>query len=207
MCGGGSYPCIFERMMELTGRQVEDIDRLITPCGEVVVTDEKGERVLFSVRRYGFAPYRIFVGTPDEQVIEPIANYEICIDSRRLRLGERYRIRMSGIRLEFGGADERTIGVVGTANGYSLGLGAYDPNDEEKMDQDIAASEDRLLYDKSRFVQYDLEMLPDFSGFSFELLDRSVAELRFPVAWIGNPRPENARFRDAYEGAVNCWTT
>lgn len=99
-------------------------------------------------------------------------------------------------------------------NGYSIAIGSYDPNDAEKMEQAYKYSKKQGFpahnmivppsqYDESQFVEYDVEMLKDYSGFSFRLLENSIQEIKFPVAWIKN-KYENLL---DYEAAVELWTT
>ena len=52
-------------------------------------------------------------------------------------------------------------------------------------------------------MQYDVEMLNDYSGFSFHLIDTSLTEIELKVAWIKH-RVEHAA---EYEAAVEFWTT
>ncbi len=39
-------------------------------------------------------------------------------------------------------------------------------------------------YDTSKFKGYILSVLPDWSGFSFQLLDRTLKKIEFRLAWI-----------------------
>lgn len=123
---------------------------------------------------------------------------------------------MTGAKLDFGDSDEHTEAVSGTSNGYSIAIGAYDPNDDEKHWQacEYSSKQPEIarqriivpppLYDESSFVKYDVEMLKNYSGFAFRLLDRSIQEINFPVAWVENKYKGLELY---YEDAVELWTT
>lgn len=187
------------------------ITSLETPCGEVLVVDQEERRCRFSVRKNPYCPdYYLAYGAGER--INTENNYLLCVDADDLQAGRMYRVYLAGAPLRFGDSDEHTEAVSGTWNGYSIAIGAYDPNDEEKMRQAVEYSlragitgriVPPLRYDESRFVKYDVELLADCSGFRFRLLDRSVREVKFPVAWIENGNGEQGE----YEAAVEFWTT
>ncbi len=193
-----------------------DIDVLSTPCGEITVVDENDQRCGFSVRKNPYNPdYHIFYGTENERSINTDTNYLLCVPADDLVLKHTYRICLTGTALHYGDSDEHTEAVSGTANGYSIAIGAYDPNDDEKIRQacEYSSAQGHLAqktlvpppeYDESRFKQYDVKMLEDHSGFSFRLLERSVKEIVFRVAWVKHS--ESVDFSE-YEAAVELWTT
>lgn len=193
----------------------QHIVSLSTPCGEIAVTDEKGRRISFSVKENPYHPdHHLFYGTENEEVLNTDTNYLICIQTRDLTMGQPYQITLSGGQLHDGGSDEHTAAVSGTLNGYSIAIGAYDPNEEEKLRQACKHAEgsDRLSrkrialpaqYDESRFIQYDVGMLENYAGFAFRLLGSSIEEIVFPVAWVRNKYPNLPE----YEDAVELWTT
>lgn len=181
----------------------EQIDVLSTPCGNIVVTDELGQTVKFSVRKNSYSP--------DYAELNTDTNYELCINTADLKFGDTYKIRLDSGRLCYGDSDEHTECVSGTLNGYSIAIGAYDPNDEEKLCQAEEYSKkqgyERMIvnppeFNKSRFEEYEVEMLDDHSGFSFQLIDRSRTRIVFLVAWI-----KNGSDPDECESAVQFWTT
>lgn len=191
------------------------IDFLPTPCGEITVTDGTGSRIRFSVKANPFRPdYHLFCGTEKEEAINTDTNYLICIQGRDLRKGHVYKICLTGSQLQYGDSDEHTEAVSGTSNGYSTAIGAYDPNDDEKMKQAYKHSKKHGFlahkmivspsqYDETQFVKYDVEMLKDFSGFAFHLIESFLEEINFPVAWIKNKNRDPLD----YEAAVEFWTT
>lgn len=187
----------------------------MTPCGAIIVINENNEKCRFSVKQNPYHPeYHLFYGTEHEEAVHTDTNYFLCIHTYDLKLGETYKIRLIGSQLHFGDSDEHTEAVSGTSNGYSIAIGSYDPNDEEKLRQaDEYSFRQGLLsrnkicfpsqYDERCFVKYDVEMLDDYSGFSFRLLENSIQEINFLVAWIEN---KHEGLLD-YEGAVEFWTT
>ena len=190
-----------------------NIRSLPTPCGEITVRDENGEPCRFSVKKSLFcSDYTLYYGTEEEEAVNTDTNYHICIHTEDLAIGHVYKTSLTGCRLRFGDSDEHTQAVSGTSNGYSIAIGSYDPNDDEKLRQAYAHSKKlgvrhRIVnppqYDESRFVQYDVEMLEDYSGFWFRLIDRSIPEITFSVAWIENKYEDSLE----YEAAVEFWTT
>lgn len=188
------------------------IDSLPTPCGEISVVNAENKRCRFSIRENPYHPdYYLFYGTEKEQAFHAETNYLLCVHTDDLIVGQTYKVHLIGSSLHFGDRDEHTEAVSGTANGYSIAIGAYDPNDDEKIRQACEYSSIHGLkkvvppprYDESRFVQYDVKMLADHSGFSFRLLERSIQEIVFPVAWVEN----KYKGRCEYEDAVKLWVT
>ena len=191
------------------------ISSLSTPCGEITVTDEKENKCRFSVKKNPYNPdYHLFYGTEKEEAFNTDTNYLICIHASDLIVGDMYKVCITGCQLHYGDSDEHTEAVSGTLNGYSIAIGSYDPNDEEKMAQAYEYSRKQGFlacnmikcppqYDESCFVQYDVEMLEDCSGFRFCLLENTIQEISFSVAWVKN-KYENLL---DYEDAVEFWTT
>ncbi len=192
-----------------------DIDVLPTPCGQISVIDENDRKYRFSVEKTSYSPdYHLFYGTENEKTINTDTNYYLRVHTDDLVLKHTYKIFLTGSVLHYGDSDEHTEAVSGTANGYSIAIGAYDPNDDEKIRQafEYSSVQGRLpqnmlvqppRYDESCFGEYDVEMLEDYSGFSFRLLERSVKEIVFRVAWVKNDYTAPSE----YEAAVELWTT
>lgn len=212
MCGPAAGGRGAVTRMEWIYRQ---INRLSTPCGEISVVDGQGRKCRFSVRNNPYqTDYRLFCGTGRERVLHTETNFLLCVPASELRLGETCQVRLTGTRLGFGGSDEHTEAVSGSANGCSIAIGAYDPNDDEKQRQAYEYSQQqgflarRMIlpppqYDKSRFVGYEVDMLEDYSGFRFRRLEKTVQEICFTVAWVAC-EPEHCT---EYEAAVEFWTT
>lgn len=193
----------------------KQIEILKTPCGEIYVTDESGIRIPFSLRKNSYdCDYEFETKSGEIKVINTDTNYDIVVDASLLKLNEEYRIRFEGATLEYGSSDERTVCVSGKSNGFCIALGTYLPNDDERMDQAYEYSkkmgylEHRMIqeppeFDESKFVQYDADILDDFSGFRFHLIDYTRKEILFPIAWIKSEPDDELH----YQSAVEFWTT
>lgn len=191
------------------------IDSLATPCGRICIVDAAGNKVPFSLLENPYRPACHYADADGvERELQTDTNYLIAVDPALLRRGETYRITLPGKILAWGDSDERTVCVSGMANGYSIALGAYDPNEEEKMrqaeqySQEIGAWERHVIiepptWEERNFVRYDVAMLEDESGFRFHRIDDDSREITFPVAWIKNiPGAEID-----CQAAVELWTT
>lgn len=192
----------------------KDIDKLCTPVGEFVVASENGEHIRFSVRKnYYDIPYE--VGNDPEHVIGTIqtdTNYCMEIPADKLQVGIKYKVFFSTGRWEFNDSDEHTNCYSTVIADWVVGIGAYDPNDEEKEDQMWAYSkemgylEQRFVqappnYDESKFREYSVEVLDELNGFEFILYDKSRDKVRFEVAWIKIEEYPTIE----YEGAIGFW--
>lgn len=192
----------------------KDIDKLCTPVGEFVVVSENGEHIRFSVRKnYYDIPYE--VGNDPEHVIGTIqtdTNYCIEISADKLQVGIKYKVFFSEGRWEFNDSDEHTNCYSTVIADWVVGIGAYDPNDEEKENQMWAYSkemgylEQRFIqappnYDESTFREYSVEVLDELNGFEFILYDKSRDKVRFEVAWIKIEEYPTIE----YEGAIGFW--
>lgn len=196
----------------------DQIDFLSTPCGKIVVKDERGQTCKFSVKKNSYSPdYTMFYGTVHAKVLNTDTNYSLYINIAALELGHTYIIRLEGSELHYGDSDEHTVCVSGTSNGYSIAIGAYDPNDDEKnyqaYENGVKQGMEHMIidlseYDESRFEEYDVNMLDDCSGFSFRLIDHSKDWIVFSVAWVKNKYyAEECESAVEYESAVEFWTT
>ena len=123
------------------------IDSLATPCGCICIVDAAGNKAPFSLRENPYRPachYNDADGVEREPQTD--TNHLIMVGPALLRRGETYRITLSEKILALGNSDERTICVSGMANGYSIAIGAYDPNEEEKMRQAERYSRDTVAF-------------------------------------------------------------
>lgn len=186
-----------------------------SPCGYIRVADASGKAIPFTIRKSAYyTEYELETSKGERKLVNTDTKYDVVIDTAELALQTEYRIYLRGTTLHYGDSNEHTECVSGSANGYSIAIGAYDPNDEDKMDQMEEYSElngfllKNLLvkppvYNEDSFLRYDVEMLRDYSGFKFHLIDREDPNICFPVAWIKNEPGEEMY----YEGAVEFWTT
>ena len=177
---------------------------LLTPCGSITVRDDRNSFVPFAIRKSGS---ETAFEADSGRVYDTLRAYIISVPAARMEKGRVYRIALEGIRLGIGSTDECCACVVGSSADCSIAIGAADPNEPEKYSQYLSrrsavdppysiASE--YSFDRSGFARYDLHVLPDFSGFRFELLDDLCQEIVFPVAWIES-RPD---IRHETENAV-----
>ena len=155
---------------------------LQTPCGDIIIEDDRGNRIPFGIERNGFdCSYDIMNGIAPQRPVNTDTNYLIVIDASVLQLGCEYKIFLVGTKLNYGDSDERTECVSGCSNGYCIALGCYSPNDDEKMKQAYDYSEKKGVlkykfiemppkYDESKFIGYDVEMMDDCSGFQFHMI-------------------------------------
>lgn len=190
----------------------ENITELKTPVGYFFVTD--GDvNIPFSIRRNTFdVPYYIY--DDNQQVISELnieTNFDLVIDVNNLKIGGYYRIGFSNGKFSFGGSDEHTESVVSTIENWSVGIGSYNPNDDEELEQAIFyTGRDKgyiqypPVFDETRFVRYMVSSASESSeGFEFKLLDYSYPEIVFKVAWIENDKCD----KDTYEDALDFWLT
>jgi len=193
----------------------KQIDILQTPCGKVYIIDECGVRIPFTLRKNTYdCEYDCEDEAGKTKIISTDTNYNIVVDVSSLQLKKEYKVMFEGATLEFGGSDERAVCISGKANGYCIALGSHLPNDDERMEQAYEYSkkmgylehrtiQDPPEFDESKFVQYDADILDDYSGFRFHLVDFSRKEILFPIAWIKS-EPE---YEQHFQSAVEFWTT
>ena len=190
----------------------ENITELKTPVGYFFVTDGNVS-IPFSVRKNTFdVPYHIYDNK--QQVIGELnteTNFDLVIDTSKLKIGYYYHIRFSNGTFSFGGSDEHTESIVTTIESWSVGIGSYNPNDDEELEQAIFyTGKDKgyiqypPVFDETRFVRYTVSSASESSeGFEFKLLDYSYPEIVFNVAWIKNDNYD----KDTYENALDFWLT
>ena len=179
-----------------------DITELVCQIGKFSVNYEN-TKIPFSVRKnsYNVPYYDITTET----------NYALDIDTNLLEINKQYDIVFSEGGLHFRGSDEHTESIVTTIENWSIGIGAYNPNDDEEIEQAILyTGKDKgyiqypPVFDETRFVRYTVSSASESSGgFEFKLLDYSYPEIVFNVAWIKN----NTYDKDTYEDALDFWLT
>ena len=165
------------------------MNELQTPCGILNLFNESGKHVPFDVHVIERGRLNIYDDIIEEHIPVKAVYSEIIIDPQNLVAGKEYVLKLSGdYQFEYGDADEYSISNVVSTNDASLSLGAYDPNDVEKDRQwipnDRGGMNPPAEYDQTNYHGYVLEPLEDWSGFSFKLLDYSMPEIRFKLAWI-----------------------
>ncbi|MBR6633887.1 MAG: hypothetical protein IKL05_06280 [Clostridia bacterium] len=128
-----------------------------------------------------------------------------------MKIGCYYRVGFSKGTFSFGGSDEHTESIVLTAENWSIGIGSYNPNDDEELEQailymgkDKGDIEYPPIFDETNFVRYTVSSASESKeGFEFKLLDYSYPEIVFKVAWIKNEIYD----KSTYEDALDFWLT
>ena len=174
----------------------QDTESLQTPVGAFVVTDGE-KRIRFSVRKNECIP-RTYQ-SPDTGEMREIRTdtlYSIIIDTGILEIGKTYKIMFTAGSWKFCDGDEHTDCYFSIINDWAVGIGGYDPNDDEKLRQAFAYTKQIGLpdekkeiiaperYDETKFVGYQIEVLDNCNGYAFTLLDRTWDKILFDVAWI-----------------------
>lgn len=192
------------------------IDALQTPVGCFTVSNGN-ERIRFSVARNSYdMPYGVYDYATQTVTgkIHTDTNYHILIDTSILNIGTTYTVAFSSGIWEYCDSDEHTACYCTIIGNWAVGMGAYDLNDEEKLDQALKSSEKTGLLKKNRIIEYPdqfdeslftshtIEFSPDLRGFKFKLLDKSLAEISFEVAWI---QIKDDYASDFYISALGFW--
>lgn len=192
-----------------------DIEDLITPVGKFSIYSSN-KKIPFSVIRNNFkVPYSVY--DENNNIIDEIDisdMYNILINTSVLEIGSAYKVVFSGGKWEFEDSDEHTNCYCSVIGNWAVGIGAYDPNDDEKisqiwyyskvngfLEQNILKSPDK--YDESKFISHIIEPLPENNGYSFRMLDKSWEYVDFPVAWI-EIKEYSA---ETYKNALGFWLT
>jgi len=188
---------------------------LNTPVGFITV-ECFGKKVPFDIVNGAFSSEYNIYNESNANIVAHItaeANYQIRICRSTLKKGAQYTVRFHNGQFQYNGGDEHTISLTGTFGEYALGIGAYDPNDDEKMRQSLNYSDkkgylakgiifDAKSYDTSDFTDYHLDVLDDMSGFTFATIDNGTCNyIYFPTAWIRTGKYDVA----TYESAVDFW--
>lgn len=192
------------------------IIKLDTPVGYFCITLDD-EKIPFSVKRNGFnLPYEVTdEGNSVIGKIQTDTNYCIVIDTKRLQIGKEYTVHFCSEydnKWERCDSDEHTTCFNTVINNWVVGIGAYDPNDQEKEDQSWRYSEkmgylkqnyvmEPPTYDEANFRAYSVDVLDSFDGYKFKLFDYSSDKVFFEVAWIKVEEYPTIE----YEGALGLW--
>ncbi len=183
---------------------------IVTPIGEVFVSD--GTSLISFMVDKNNCDNMLDVydenGKPTGCKIHTETNYQIAIKTSDLEIGKTYKIIFSGGKLEFSDSDEGTEGLSITKEGWTFGMGMFNPNEYEEFEQHIRHSEKigngeygnsipRFEYDESKFRNYIIESSDDKSGYTFKLLDRDKTDIIFKIAWIEHKDMDPIRCDDA----------
>ena len=198
----------------LKAAEPKTVTEFATPCGVLRFRDDKGNILPFQIRQE--------IWEEDASVYDNIAGkwvpldsqdqYSVCIPARDLTVGSEYEMRLYGdYNYTYGDSDECAVASLVTADDVTLSLGACDLNEDEKNRQAVPDFVDGEqngwkypeTFDTSKMSGYLLFVLPDWSGYRFRLLDDTVSEIRFRLAWV----PHNIEYAEPEDyAAVTNWT-
>lgn len=166
-----------------------------TPCGEIVIKNGKNEKI----------PFSLVDNECNEKYseISALANYVIKINTKDLKLNEKYYITIDGCKLQFFDCDAMAEALTGSCAGYSIGLGDFDLNEEEKYKQWDCWNGS---YDNPKFEHFFVERTQNDDGFEFYLIDKNFEFVTFFVAWIQNEKDKEEFFEDACSYWVNYFS-
>ena len=114
--------------------------------------------------------------------------FDIFINTDNLVVGSDYNISFLNGKWSYCARGENTVCVNTVIGDLVVGIGAYDPNE---------------FNDKSDYIYYTVEVLNNYNGFSFRLLDRELKYLKFCVATAKIEQYPSI----VYEDAVGYWLT
>lgn len=194
---------------------MKNLKKLVTPCGVITIVDKNNNCIPFAVQKNPFdCPYSFKNAQGQTVTLHTDTNYKIVIKTSDLQKEVTHQIVLKGAQLRYGDSDEHTECISGCSNGYCIAIGTWLPNDDEKLWQAEDYSErmgflkrnsiiELPQYDTSKFKEYDVEMSDDCSGYTFYLIDDTISEIFFSVAWIKSNGVDELE----YESAVQFWTT
>lgn len=198
----------------LKAAEPKTVTEFATPCGVLRLRDDNGNILSFQIRQE--------IWEQSASVYDDVAGkwvpldaehqYTVRIAAADLTVGSEYVLQLHGdYNYAYGDSDECAVASLVTAKDVTLSLGACDLNEDEKNRQavpDFVNGEQNgrkypETFDTSEMRGYLLFVLPDWSGYRFRLLDDTVSEIRFRLAWV----PHNIEYAkpDDY-AAVTNWT-
>ena len=194
----------------------ENILELKTPVGAFTVAGAEG-KIPFCVSKRELGPYELTGRKAlsahgkkrEPRVITCDTVYDIAIPTRWLEIRKDYVIRFDQGRWAYLSADERTTSNCTRIGSWLVGLGAYEPNEEElarQMRSPVNADwtfGKKPVINEMRLEQYWSLLLPDRSGCTFRLLDRSREYIYFAAAWL----KLGSYNTDDYYRALGYWVT
>lgn len=189
-----------------------NLREFMTPVGSFHIISDAGELIRFSVVKNPYnVPYAVcnengeYIGT-----ITTDTNYRMLVDASCLAIGTEYEIAFSKGIWEYCDSDEHTECYNTVIGDWAVGIGAFDPNDDEKTRQYFQfrkscyeALQNPFQYDESKFIKHTVNALPTKNGFRFRLFDHSVQTIHFEIAWIRIDRFP----ADDYVAALGLWLT
>lgn len=191
--------------------ETNNIIMLQTPVGFFDITsDDDIKKYPFSVELNVFdIPWRVEgFDEKEERTVEEIItkhNYSLKINKHDLKKGNTYTIKFSTGEWMYCDGDEHTSCYTALIDGWILGIGAYDPNDEKWIQWMLRkkAGMGHADFSESDFENYKLSWNKEKNGFDFTLIDNIEKFIYFNVAWIKVERYDIAE----YEAAISFWIT
>ena len=189
----------------------ENMRKLETPVGSFCVSDGVNNLHFSICSNYMNYPYEVY----DENIavvgkIETKTNYRIAIPTANMIIGREYTISFSDGKWCLCDEDENTTCYDTVIDNWAVGIGAFDPNRQSKEYQRFDYEYKRKLgiglerifeYDESDFDYYTVDVLDDYSGYTFKLFDYSEEYIYFQVAWV-----EIKEYKPIeYEYALGIW--
>ena len=179
----------------------ENIYELEMPAGFFSVLDGN-EKIDFSVRENSLNdPYWVYKNKERIGEICAEGNYKIILDVKRLSIGRKYIVQFSDGEFEYCESDEGTKCFTCRKDGWMAGIGFFDPNEAEKLRQ--GGFIENNDYDESDFKGYRIGLLEKKNGFWFELIDKKIETIVFPVAWLKEREFDKA----SCNAAMGFWLT
>ena len=192
---------------------IQHMQKLTTPVGSFSVFCDKVMMPFCVVENKCFISAEVYDN--DGSVIGTILPDSICevlIDVKDLEVGTEYAIMFSLGKWNYCDADQHTTCYHAYIGDWVVGIGAYDPNDEEKENQARRYSVEQGFlqqgfildppsFDEQSFKRYTVEALTDLRGYKFKVYDKDFDYVRFDVAWV---RVKNFSV-NAYTEAMGMW--
>lgn len=186
---------------------------LSTPVGNFAVFDGT-RRISFSIIQNPSNEAAEVYDTTGAMVgyIQTDNNYQLLIDPGPLEIGKKYVILFSAGEWEYCNSGQHAVCYFSLIDHWMVGIGAYDPNDDQKTEQAWHHSKQfgylekgfiqhPPVYDESSFSEYTVEPLADRCGFTFKLFDKAFDYVRFEAAWIHVDNNQINR----YTNALGLW--
>lgn len=185
-----------------------------TPCGTLTLTDADGEKLPFQVQQLMWdTAVSVYDNIAQKHIpLESQNQYQITVPADTLTFGTDYILRLSGdCKFSYGDSDECALASLASHKNATLSLGAQDFNDAEKDRQAVPMMRDGIQtglqkpaeYDESKFREYVVFALDDWSGYRFHLIDKTCQKIIFRLAWAAHNLPNVSAEEYA---AVTNWT-
>ena len=166
-----------------------------TPCGILRLTASDGSTVPFQIQQDIWErEITAFDEFQQEYIrLDTAQQYTVRIDAFSLKRHAEYVFRIDGAYpFSYGDSDECALANLCSTGSVTLSLGAADLNDAEKCRQAVPVMRGGVRiglrepeqYDISKFSGYALFPLADQTGFRLTVLDDTVREIPFRLAWI-----------------------